>query len=154
MEPLLARCCGAGVLQFQPRGTVVSFLGVSPQSNGPCVRVIAPEKEVMIGGAGLEVSERGVECACFGTKGSSIRRGAHRGESKHAITCSSGKGGRPGSSQEAEDSSDSGASFREEARFFGGNRIPMLESHDAGRSLWGLIQDSHAGKAWHVPSSA
>ena len=117
------------------------------------MRVIAPEKEVMIGGAGLEASERGVECACFGTKGSSIRRGAHRGESKRAITCSSGKGGRPGSSQEA-DSSDSEASFREEARFFGGNRIPMLESHDAGRSLWGLIQDSHAGKAWHVPSSA
>ena len=30
----------------------------------------------------------------------------------------------------------------------------MLESHDAGRSLWGLIQDSLAGKAWHVTSSA
>ena len=118
------------------------------------MRVIAPEKEVMIGGAGLGASGRGVECACFGTRGSSIRRGAHRGKSKRATTCSSGKGGRPGSSSQEADSSDSGASFRGEARFLGGKRIFMLESHDAGRSLWGLTQDSRAGKVWHVPSSA
>jgi len=51
-EPLLARCCGAGRPQNQPRGNVVLFLGGSPQSSyrGPRVRVIAPEKEVMIGG--------------------------------------------------------------------------------------------------------
>ena len=51
-EPLLARCCGAGRPQNQPRGNVVLFLGGSPQSGyrGPRVRVIAPEKEVMIGG--------------------------------------------------------------------------------------------------------
>jgi hypothetical protein len=60
-----------------------------------------------------------------------------------AITCSPGKGGWPGSSQEA-DSSDFGASFREEARFYGGNCISMFESHDTGRSLWGFIQDPHA----------
>ena len=120
------------------------------------MRVIAPEKEVMIGGASLGASGRGVECACFGTRGSGIRRESHRDESKRAITCSLGKGGRPGSSQEA-DSSDSGASFRARSRggvFPGGNRIRMFESRDAGRSLWGLIQDSHAGKAWRVPPRA
>ena len=90
--------------------------GGSHQFRGPRVRVIAPEKEVMIGGVGLGASGRGVECACFGTRGSGIRRGSHRGELTHAVTCSSGKGGRPGSSQEA-DNSDFGASFREEARF-------------------------------------
>ena len=94
-------------------------LGGSSQFRGPRVRVIAPEKEVMIGGASLGASGRGAECACFGTRGSGIRRESHRGESKRAITCSLGKGGRPGSSQEA-DSSDSGASFREEARFLAG----------------------------------
>jgi hypothetical protein len=46
----LARCCGVGGPQFQPRGIVVSVLGGSPQSSGPHVRVIAPEKEVTIGG--------------------------------------------------------------------------------------------------------
>ena len=117
------------------------------------MRVIAPEKEGMIGGAGLEASGRGLGSACFGTRGSSIRRGAHRGELTHAVTCSSGKGGRPGSSQEA-DSSDSGAPFREGARSYGGNRISIFESYDAGRSLWGLTQDSRADKVWHVPSSA
>ena len=109
------------------------------------MRVIAPEKEVMIGGACYEfhwrLQKEEFESACFSTRGSSIRRGAHRGELTHAVTCSSGKGGRPGSSQEA-DSSDFGASFREEVRFLG-RYIPMLGSHVAGRSLWGAIQDSH-----------
>jgi len=106
----------------QPRGKVVLALGGSPQSRGPRVRVIAPEKEVTIGGAGLGASGRGVGCACSDTRGSGIRRGAHRGEPKRAVTCSSGKISQEAAwqiSQEA-DSSDSGASFREEARFLAG----------------------------------
>ena len=104
------------------------------------MRVIAPEKEVMIGGASLYIWE--------GFGGSSAKelltaRGGQasaedplRGESKRASTCSPGKGGRPGSGQEA-DSSDSGASFRGEARFFGRYSTLMFSSHGAGRSLWG-----------------
>ena len=47
----------AGNEKIQPRGKVVRFLGGSPQSRGPRVRVIAPEKEVMIGGASLHSME-------------------------------------------------------------------------------------------------
>ena len=109
------------------------------------MRVIAPEKEVMIGGAGQNSMEGfgggGLESSMTARRGQASAEDSPRGESKHAITCSPGKGGRPGSSQEA-DSSDFGASFREEVRFLG-RYIPMLGSHVAGRSLWGAIQDSH-----------
>lgn len=59
----MARCCGAGGLQNQPRGIVVVFLGGNSMSCRPHVRVIAPGKEVMIGG--MRASFRGRGCALF-----------------------------------------------------------------------------------------
>ena len=98
------------------------------------MRVIAPEKEVMIGGAGQNSMEGfgggGLESSMTARRGQASAEDSPRGESKHAITCSPGKGGRPGSSQEA-DSSDFGASFREEARFFGGH-ISVFEPQVLG----------------------
>jgi hypothetical protein len=124
----------AGKEKTQPRGKVVRFLGGSPQSRGPRVRVIAPEKEVMIGGASLHSME-GFGGGEF-VELSTARGGQASAEDRIAVNqcsrshVSPGKGGWPGSSQEA-DSSDFGASFREEARFFGGH-ISVFEPQVLG----------------------
>ena len=130
----LAWCCRDE--KRQPRGKVILAFGGSPQSCGPRVRVIAPEKEVMIGGASLHSLEGfgggefvDLSTARGGQASAEDRIAVNQCSRSHDIV-SPGKGGWPGSSQEA-DSSDFGASFREEARFFGGH-ISVFEPQVLG----------------------